>query len=609
MEFLNEAYPIIKGKSKSNCIPSCVENKFKEKINYARLIPNAFNDFFSTVASDLLKKKKYNGNRLFTDYLKTSNDSTFFITPTDEWEIKSLILSLNENKSNGPNSIPNEIFSKVAPILSKPLSNICNHSFSTGIYPEKLKIAKIIPIYKKDSKISVKNYRPISLLSNINKIFEKVMHKMLYRFLEIHNCIYELQFGFRAKHATSHAVMSITEKIKKSLNNNEIAIGVFVDHQKAFDTVNHGILLRKLEHYGIRGIANEWFKSYLNDRKQLTYVNGEQSSTQNSEHGVSPGSVLGPLLFLIYINGMHECVKFSETFHFADDTHLLHTIKNLPRNRNKGRKLNIDLKQITHWLFENKISLNAAKTEVIFFHKNVKNITVKLHGIKLEPVKTIKYLGLLFDEQLTWKQQINSVFAKLKRANNILAISRHYTSKSMVKNLYYSHSNSNLLYGCQIWGKCLQSEESKILALQKKPIRLITFSDFDAHTSPLFKENKIIKFSDLVKIQNLVHVHKILNNDVPKTFKETIMLKTSNNRHELRNNPSALCAIPKGSVIENPNKHRIDTTSFVNIWNETIKKLYTCPSFKKLKLDPSSVHKLPLYTFRKAIKKHFLNSY
>ena len=239
--------------------------------------------------------------------------------------------------------------------------------------------------YKKDSKLIVANYRPISLLSNINKILEKVMFERLYSFLESKKCIYDLQFGFRKKHSTNHALLSMTQEIQETIDKGNVAIGVFVDFQKAFDTVNHKILLRKLEHYGIRGIANDWFSSYLTNRQQYVTIEGIKSDTKPIVHGVPQGSVLGPLLFLVYINDLNKCIRFSITRHFADDTNLLYIVDySKLRNRNPTRKLNIDLKSLNQWLLANKISLNAAKTELIYFRDKKTDIPkskIKLNGV------------------------------------------------------------------------------------------------------------------------------------------------------------------------------------------------------------------------------------
>ena len=204
----------------------------------------------------------------------------------------------------------------------------------TGVYPDQLKTAKVIPVFKKGDKLLVSNYRPISLLSNLNKIYEKIVYKRLYSFLNIHNCIYELQFGFRAGHSTNHALISLTEKVRVALDTGNFACGIFVDFQKAFDTVDHEILLKKLEHYGVRHTANKWFRSYLTNRTQYVSINGFDSTLQLMKYGVPQGSVLGPLLFLIYINDLHFAIKYSVTHHFADDTNFLYISKSLKKYKN-----------------------------------------------------------------------------------------------------------------------------------------------------------------------------------------------------------------------------------------------------------------------------------
>ena len=323
---------IINVKPKLNTMPTCIEKQINKNksvsITQPKEIANTFNNYFTSIADKILKNRKYPGNKHFANYLKNENNYTFMMKPTDCLEIESLIILSNTSKSIGPNSIPNQIIKLISKYISAPITNICNKAFSTGIYPDILKISKVIPIHKKESKIEVSNYRPISLLSNINKILEKLIFNRLYKFLELHNCIYQQQYGFRAKYSTEHAVLSMADEIREAMGKNNTAIGVFVDFQKAFDTVNHNILLKKLEHYGIRGIVNNLFKSYLTNRQQYVTINGSESSMKYIHHGIPQGSVLGPLLFLIYINDLHTCIKNSETRHFADDTNLLHIIKN-----------------------------------------------------------------------------------------------------------------------------------------------------------------------------------------------------------------------------------------------------------------------------------------
>ena len=216
------------------------------------------------------------------------------MSPCSNDEVKYQILQLKSNKSTGPNSIPTDIMHLIVDIISQPLSDIFNLSFAIGSFPDNLKIAKTIPIFKKGSKMDVSNYRPISLLSNINKILEKLMYARIYKFLIKYNCLYDLQFGFRRKHSTNHALINITEKIRGTLDNNKLACGVFVDLQKAFDTVNHSVLLEKLKYYGIRGTENDWFQSYLTDRSQYVTINGFNSDILPLSHGVPSGFGFGP---------------------------------------------------------------------------------------------------------------------------------------------------------------------------------------------------------------------------------------------------------------------------------------------------------------------------
>ena len=230
-------------------------------------IANIFNNFFTSVAAKTKESIKYS-HKHFSNFLKNRSDDSFFLSPTDKYEIINIISSLDPNKSTGPNSIPTKILKLLKNDISAQLSDIFNVSFSTGVFPTILKIAKVVPIHKKQSKLAYSNYRPISLLSNLEKILEKLMYSRIFKFLNDNNSIYPLQFGFRQKLSTTHALISLTEDTRKNLDEGNIGCGFFVDLQKAFETVEHDILLAQLEHYGILGLAKEWFRSYLPNRKQ-----------------------------------------------------------------------------------------------------------------------------------------------------------------------------------------------------------------------------------------------------------------------------------------------------------------------------------------------------
>ena len=212
-----------------------------------------------------------------------------------------------------------------------PLAYIINRSFSTGIFPNLMKIVKVIPIHKGGSTQEVNNYRPISSLSIFDKIIEKIMHKYLYTFLENHDILFQNQFGFRKNNSTVYALAQITETIKESIDKGKYGCGIFIDLRKAFDTVNHGILLKKLEHYGIRENTLDRFQSYLSDRKQFVDIDGKPSELLGTTCGVPQGSVLGPLLFLIYINDIPNISTILNFYLFADDTNIYYESSSLDK--------------------------------------------------------------------------------------------------------------------------------------------------------------------------------------------------------------------------------------------------------------------------------------
>ena len=232
---------------------------------------------------------------------------------------------------------------------------IFNLAISTGVYPTNLKIAKVIPIFKKGDPTSVNNYRPISILSTINKIFEKILYARLTKYIDDFQLLYKYQFGFRKNHSTEHALIEITDQIKLSMNNNQITCGIFVDLSKAFDTVNHHMLLDKLENLGIRGKALELFRSYLSGRKQYVNIDNCKSKTRSITCGVPQGSVLGPLFFLLFINDLPNCCPSGKVRIFADDTNVFFHCNNIKELIKLGQTI---LNQLHSWFTANKLTLN-----------------------------------------------------------------------------------------------------------------------------------------------------------------------------------------------------------------------------------------------------------
>ena len=296
-------------------------------------IANVFNNYFVSAADTAKQNINYPHKHLIPIIpLKHLWNNSIFIQPTDSEEIANIISSLNINKVSGPFSISNKILILLKHDISKQLADLFKLSFSSGSFPSILKTAKVVPVLKKGSKLDCCYYCPISFLSNVGKILEKPMYKRVYNFVTENNIIYDFQFGFRQKFSTSHVVINLIENIRQALDEGYIRCDTFVDLQKVFDRVDHETLLSKLDYYGTRSISNNRFKSCLSNHKQFVSINGYDSGLAEINCGVPQGSVLGPLLFLLYINYLNQAIKFCKVHRFADDYNLLYLGKSLLKN-------------------------------------------------------------------------------------------------------------------------------------------------------------------------------------------------------------------------------------------------------------------------------------
>ena len=555
----------------------------------------ALNDFFVNIGN-MVEAKIPQGNTNYGSYMGERVLNSFFSTPVESDEVLGMIKKLSTNKSCGPNSIPSKILQNHSDILVDPIKMLLNRSLIEGNFPKMLKKADVCPIYKKNDKTKCENYRPISLLSNLSKIYERTMHTRIYNFLETSNALYKFQFGFRKKYSTNHALLSIVEEIRESLDNKTFACGVFIDLEKAFDTVNHSILLGKLEHYGIRGIANDWFKSYLTSREQRVKLNNVTSNYSNITCGVPQGSILGPLLFLLYINDMNKAVKHSIIHHFADDTNLLCKDKNPKMLK---IKMNEDLKLIFQWLCANRLSLNVAKTEFIIFKPPRMNLderfTLRLNGTTLFESTKIKYLGIILDPKLTWKHHIFELRKKLNKSIGIIYKMKNLAPLRVLLSLYYALFHSHLNYGICVWGNAPEQELKHIFLSQKKVIRIITNSDYLANTDPLFKKTGILKLDDIFKLQMSSLMWDFENGTLPQCFSNYFTKVNQSHNHSTR-----LANSGKYSISERFNTDTHGKTMFKfqgsRLWN----------SILDLPLYHSNIKKP---TFRKKYKIHLISLY
>ena len=371
------------------------------KSSNPELISNEFCKYFTNIGTRL-SAAIHQPDNPFNTYLSTnSNDQSFFMLPTDPTEISKIISKLKAKSSAGHDGISSKLLKSINQSICYPISIIVNKSLETGIVPKALKMAKIIPIYKCKDKTDIGNYRPISILPSISKILEKIVHHRLYTFCQNNNILFENQFGFRPNHSTTDAVTKFVAHVANSLNSNLPTLAVFLDLSKAFDTIDHTILLNKLEHYGIRGIALEWFRSYLSNREQFVSYSNVNSNNHNVTCGVPQGSVLGPILFIIYTNDLPNSLQRSKCILFADDTTLYHSDSDFTKLR---REIESDLKTLSDWFAANKLSLNISKTNFVVFEKSKQSAcdidTLTLGNKTINKINCTKFLGIYIDDKL-----------------------------------------------------------------------------------------------------------------------------------------------------------------------------------------------------------------
>jgi Reverse transcriptase (RNA-dependent DNA polymerase) len=490
--------------------------------------------------------------------------------------------------------------------VSIPLSHIFNLSLQQGVFPEALKISRVVPIFKGGDPDLCDNYRPISLVNTIAKVLEKIVSIKLTNHLETHNIIDPLQFGFQRGLSTEHSLLHLTKFVGDAMNDNKFSIGVFLDLKKAFDVVSHEILLKKLSYYGIKNNVLSWFASYLNNRKQCVDINGNFSKPRHINISVMQGSVLGPILFLIFINDLTKATTL-KTLLFADDACSLHADKNL---KNLIVKVNTELQKIANWFSANKLVVNVKKCKYIIFHTKGKKLDFEgqevflnlndRNGtqheekiIKLDRIsnssseKYYKYLGILIDENLNFNAHTDYLCNKLSKALYCLRRAKSFVTKNALVLLFHALFNAHLWYCTNIISITSQSNINRIQILQKKAIRLVTNSDYNAHTAELFTNLKVLPFEKLIKYKQLLFMHSIKYKLAPSSFNNMWLVNNEIERnYNLRLNDDFVLPYPRFEGFR-----KFPSYSFAKCWNEA---------------DEIRLQRNPL-TFKIELKKQLLN--
>ena len=511
-----------KANIKSNFPPFFLlnEKKITDKANIA----NEFNKYFATIGkvlADQIKKPDIS----FEAYLKNKPNTILNFNPINEEDILKIIQNMESKKSSGNDNIPCFIIKDLANELAPALVTAINKSLASGVFPNLLKIAKVIPLYKnKGPNTLFENWRPISLLPALSKIYERVIYNQIYNYFTTNSLFANNQYGFRKCSSTEYAILEFQDKIKKILDARQTPFAVYLDLSKAFDTIDHSTLLHKLRFYGFSDSALKLLESYLTDRYQFIQMEDICSDTIGMEVGVPQGSILGPLLFIIYVNDIPNASQLLNAILFADDTSLFSSLTTfMVHNVANINQINGELDNIFNWLCANKLSLNVSKTKyMIFTNKNDPvphpSEKLKINGKKLDLVQEFNFLGIMLDSKLTWEAHAKKVASKISRTLGVLSKVKNYTPACTMKTLYQTLVVPRLNYGIKAWGFA----HAKLFKIQKKAVRIITNSKYNAHTDPIFKREKLLKIEDLFKISCMTLHYKIERaelNVIPIYFK------------------------------------------------------------------------------------------
>jgi hypothetical protein len=572
-------------------------------------ISNEFNKFFTSVGKQIAEAvEPVNKDPL--DYVTTNCNIDLHLGNMSQADFVNIVNDMDPKNSSDINGMTMKMVKEVKFEIAVPLVHIFNLSMTEGIFPEKLKCSRTVPIFKAGNPLLCDNYRPISLLSVIAKILEKFVANRLTSHLAANNLLFEHQYGFQKGKSTVHNLLFLSNFIAKEINDKKYVAGIFLDLKKAFDVVNHGILLKKLKKFGIRGRTWDWFKSYLSNRSQKVEINGILSEEGYLELSVLQGSILGPILFLCFINDIYNATLLL-TLLFADDTAALDSAQDLPALVDR---VNIEINKLANWFRANKMAVNISKTKYIIFRprgapidltncgeivyndneiglpQNPAKITALERICNSNPVKanrSYKLLGMYLDEYMSFDEHISHMCSKISQSNFIINRAKNFLPHSALRTLYFALVHPHLLY-CQPIYSCTSAKNIvKLEKLQKKSIRIICNAKHNAPTRELFANSNIMPLKTMFIYSQSLLMHSIYHKYSPPSLHSMWITNAQrDNNYNLRNANSLYTPQARTAHTE-----KLPFFALPKMWNNLTDQKHT----------PNPV------TFKILMKNHLLN--